>query len=48
MVRLVLVPATMKLTGDANGWLPGWLDRRLLVTDIDDLVEPAEPDMMPG
>ncbi|EFQ82896.1 MMPL family protein [Aeromicrobium marinum DSM 15272] len=29
VVRLVLVPATMKLLGDANWWLPGWLDRRL-------------------
>ena len=29
IVRLVLVPATMKLLGDANWWLPGWLDRLL-------------------
>ena len=29
IVRIVLVPATMKLMGDANWWLPGWLDRRL-------------------
>lgn len=29
VVRLVLVPATMKLLGDANWWLPGWLDRLL-------------------
>ena len=26
LVRMVLVPATMKLLGDANWWLPGWLD----------------------
>jgi RND superfamily putative drug exporter len=25
----VLVPATMKLLGDANWWLPAWLDRLL-------------------
>jgi RND superfamily putative drug exporter len=29
LVRLVLVPATMKLLGDANWWLPGWLERLL-------------------
>ena len=29
IVRLVLVPATMKLMGRANWWLPGWLDRVL-------------------
>jgi putative drug exporter of the RND superfamily len=29
MVRVVLVPATMVLLGDANWWLPGWLDRIL-------------------
>ena len=29
VVRMVLVPATMELLGEANWWLPGWLDRRL-------------------
>jgi RND superfamily putative drug exporter len=29
VVRLVLVPATMALLGDANWWLPRWLERRL-------------------
>jgi|CXWL01.1.fsa_nt_gi RND superfamily putative drug exporter len=29
VVRLVLVPATMELLGDANWWLPRWLDRLL-------------------
>jgi uncharacterized membrane protein YdfJ with MMPL/SSD domain len=29
LTRLVLVPATMRLLGDWNWWLPGWLDRRL-------------------
>jgi RND superfamily putative drug exporter len=29
IVRLVLVPATMELLGDANWWLPRWLDRLL-------------------
>jgi putative drug exporter of the RND superfamily len=29
IVRMVLVPATMELLGDANWWLPDWLARRL-------------------
>ncbi len=29
VVRIVLVPATMELLGNANWWLPKWLDRRL-------------------
>jgi RND superfamily putative drug exporter len=35
IVRIVLVPATMKLMGAANWWLPGWLDRMLPTVDID-------------
>ncbi len=35
IVRIVLVPATMKLMGDANWWLPGWLDRILPTIDIE-------------
>ena len=34
IVRMVLVPATMKLLGEANWWLPGWLDRRLPTIDV--------------
>lgn len=29
IVRMVLVPATMELLGDANWWLPKWLERIL-------------------
>ncbi|MFF5966458.1 MMPL family transporter [Streptomyces collinus] len=29
VVRMVLVPALMHLTGNANWWLPRWLDRRM-------------------
>jgi RND superfamily putative drug exporter len=29
VVRMVLVPATMELLGDANWWLPKWLSRIL-------------------
>jgi RND superfamily putative drug exporter len=32
---VVLVPATMKLLGDANWWLPGWLDRLLPAVELD-------------
>ncbi len=35
IVRVVLVPATMTLMGDANWWLPRWLDRRLPNIDLD-------------
>lgn len=35
VVRMVLVPATMKLMGYANWWLPGWLDRILPTIDLD-------------
>jgi RND superfamily putative drug exporter len=50
IVRVVLVPASMKLLGDANWWLPGWLDRLLPTIDLDSesglpVPEPvAEPD----
>ncbi len=35
LVRMVLVPATMSLLGDANWWLPRWLDKVLPVVDIE-------------
>jgi RND superfamily putative drug exporter len=41
IVRMVLVPSTMALVGDANWWLPGWLDRFLPHLDIE--AEPARP-----
>ncbi len=48
IVRMVLVPATMKLMGDANWWLPGWLDRRLPRIDIDGEAGLPEPEMEPA
>jgi len=51
LVRMVLVPATMELLGDANWWLPAWLGRRLprfhlevesttgLDAELDELIE---------
>lgn len=35
VVRIILVPATMKLMGDANWWIPKWLDRLLPAIDIE-------------
>ena len=34
LVRMVLLPATMKLLGDANWWIPRWLDRLLPTIDL--------------
>lgn len=39
LVRMVLVPATMELLGDANWWLPQWLDR--ILPDLDGLGDRA-------
>lgn len=35
VVRMVLVPATMELLGDANWWFPSWLDRLLPRIDLE-------------
>jgi RND superfamily putative drug exporter len=35
VLRTVLVPAAMHTFGDANWWLPGWLDRILPHLSID-------------
>jgi len=45
IVRLVLVPATMRLMGDANWWIPGWLDRLLPAIDIAGEAGLPEPEM---
>jgi putative drug exporter of the RND superfamily len=39
VVRVVLVPAAMKLMGHWNWWLPAWLDRWLPRVEL----EPSEP-----
>ena len=46
IVRIVLVPATMVLLGDANWWLPGWLDRILpnMNLELADDPEAGEPE----
>jgi hypothetical protein len=35
LVRMVLVPATMRLIGDATWWLASWLDRLLPTLDVE-------------
>jgi uncharacterized membrane protein YdfJ with MMPL/SSD domain len=35
IVRVVLVPSTMVLLGDANWWMPRWLDRLLPRVDVE-------------
>ena len=42
IVRMVLVPATMALLGNANWWLPGWLDRILPHLTVESSDEDAE------
>jgi putative drug exporter of the RND superfamily len=48
VVRIVLVPATMKLLGDWNWWLPGWLDRLLPNLDVEGGTGLPEPEYEPG
>ena len=47
IVRMVLVPATMKLLGDRNWWLPGWLDRLLPAIDVEGSIGLPEPEYEP-
>ncbi|MDD9369387.1 MAG: MMPL family transporter, partial [Acidimicrobiales bacterium] len=47
IVRMVLVPATMKLLGDRNWWLPGWLDRLLPAIDVEGSAGLPEPEYEP-
>jgi len=48
IVRIVLVPATMKLMGDANWWIPSWLDRILPTIDIEGETSLPAPEFMAG
>ena len=43
LVRIVLVPATMRLLGDWNWWLPGWLDRLLPNVNVEGRAGLPEP-----
>ena len=43
LIRLVVVPSMMELLGDANWWLPRWLDRIIPRVSLDE----APPDLEP-
>ncbi len=43
LVRLILVPAAMKLLGDWNWWMPSWLDRVLPRLNFEDASPEPEP-----
>jgi RND superfamily putative drug exporter len=47
LVRMVLVPATMTLLGEANWWLPRWLDRILPMVELDG-PDPAPEQAVPA
>ena len=44
IVRMVLVPSTMELLGNANWWLPKWLDRILPKVNVEGESETLEPE----
>ncbi|HEX6854253.1 MAG TPA: MMPL family transporter [Streptosporangiaceae bacterium] len=50
LIRTVLVPAAMHLSGNANWWLPRWLDRVLprLSVDLPGPPPPAAPAGLTG
>ena len=41
VIRVMLVPATMRLLGKWNWWLPAWLDKRLPNVSLEGLQEPG-------
>ena len=45
VVRMLLVPATMELLGDANWWLPKWLARLLPRIAVEGPAEEPEPEL---
>ncbi|HET6874214.1 MAG TPA: MMPL family transporter, partial [Acidimicrobiales bacterium] len=48
IVRTVLVPSVMHLFGDANWWLPGWLDRILPHLNVEGVDADPEPEVRPA
>jgi putative drug exporter of the RND superfamily len=47
IIRVMIVPATMRLLGDWNWWLPKWLDKRLPNVSLEGLREPPGPQPEP-
>jgi RND superfamily putative drug exporter len=48
LVRLILVPAAMKLMGDWNWWMPSWLDRLLPNLSFEGGSSKPEPEPEPA
>jgi uncharacterized membrane protein YdfJ with MMPL/SSD domain len=51
IVRSVLLPATMRLLGEWNWWLPrwlGWLPRVTIEGDVDEVPDAAADGSAPG
>ena len=48
ILRTILVPALMHLSGRANWWLPGWLDRTLPHAYEPATELPAPPSLVPA
>jgi RND superfamily putative drug exporter len=48
IVRVVLVPATMRLMGHWNWWLPTWLDRLLPNVSLEGSPDEAAPERVPA
>ncbi len=51
LVRMVLVPSIMELVGDANWWMPSWLDRVVphlgIEVDVDRSIQQMEDGIAP-
>jgi len=45
IIRTVLVPSVMHLLGDANWWLPGWLDRLIPHLNVEGVERPGDRDV---
>jgi RND superfamily putative drug exporter len=48
IIRVIMVPATMRLMGDWNWWIPRWLDRILPKVTIEEEVAAAVPEVEPA
>jgi putative drug exporter of the RND superfamily len=48
LVRVVLVPAAMRLMGRWNWWLPKWLDRRLPNVSLEGTGRPKRVELKPA
>jgi RND superfamily putative drug exporter len=47
IIRVILVPATMRLMGKWNWWLPGWLDRLLPKVSLEAVPEAPPEERVP-